>query len=83
MARLLSIAILFAVLVIGPETAVARQIMVRGDGLDSCGAWLENRKNDTYGDESQWVLGYVTEWNNDVWKSSDVAGNRDSDALIA
>jgi hypothetical protein len=55
--------ILFALCLLLLPTAPAMAspgVVVYGSGLDSCGAWLQHRKTNTWALEMQWVLGYVT-----------------------
>lgn len=57
---------------------------VLGQGTESCGAWLSDRKDGSWYPEGGWINGYISAYNLFVWKkSADVAQSTDAAGIAA
>jgi hypothetical protein len=73
--------ILLALCLLLPAASAKADVMVMGDGLDSCGAWLQNRRTNSWALEMQWVLGYVTGMNAGIIVLRQVTG-KSTDVVV-
>ncbi len=77
--------LLLVVLSILTSSAFANDAII-GAGATTCGKWVKNRKTDAYYHQLNWVLGYISAYNNYVNTDSSeygVIGNADSDSIAA
>lgn len=68
--------------VVASSSAVCSPI--KGAGAISCGRWVEDRKHNTFSEELNWVLGFISAYNHYVYQGSahsGIFGNADSDAV--
>ena len=59
---------------------------IKGPGVSTCGSWLEDRKRNNDAAELGWVFGFISSYNNYVYKGSDsngAFGSADHYAIIA
>jgi hypothetical protein len=70
-----------------PSTgAGAQQVVILGSGNNSCGTWMEARRENGYGSlvHQAWVTGYVTAYNNyAVDQDGNVTAGTDADGLMS
>jgi hypothetical protein len=57
---------------------------ILGEGANSCGTWLQERRAGRWLPMASWVLGYLTAYNQMVWKGgSNIAAGTDTDGIEA
>jgi hypothetical protein len=57
---------------------------ILGEGSTSCGTWLQQRRSGHWLTLAAWVLGYLTAYNQMVWKGgSNIAAGTDTDGIEA
>ena len=52
----LCLGIILATAIIRPASAIT----IVGEGLNSCGSWIEERNSSSYGLKAQWVAGFLS-----------------------
>lgn len=59
---------------------------IKGAGAGSCGAWLEDRRNNSYHAQLHWIQGFISAYNSYVYRGSNtdgVFGDADHKAIAA
>ena len=57
---------------------------IKGAGAVTCGTWIESRKNGTWRTEINWILGFISSYNHNIYIGTNpdgVFGNTDANSL--
>ena len=74
------LALVLATLIPGVSTSAPRTFEILGAGASSCGTWTQDRHDNQWGEDLEWVLGFMSAYNDyasadhQMTKGTDSAG---------